>query len=267
LNRLNVLKQLEKEQFTRLNAQVPTTKVWQRIALISSSEAAGLQDFVQQLSSNNHGYHFVYELFNARVQGLHATTEIREQIAIIELRKQEFDCVVIVRGGGARLDLMGFDDYDLCVAIATCELPVLTGIGHDIDETLADKVAFYSLKTPTAAADYLVHRMYCYEVELMEKIEGIKQLIRQRIAAENNQLTLCKSHLTHQLQTRFKMAHQQLINLKEKMNLLDPSATLNRGFTLLTNEQGQLIQSVKDLAPNFSYRLHFKDGEQIIKIK
>lgn len=135
LKRLQTHKKLEAEQFTELNRQVPTNLVWQRIAVISSSTAAGLQDFLQQIKTNPHQYHFQYELFDAVVQGVNVPRDVIKQIEKIEARKEDFDCIVIVRGGGARLDLMGFDDYDLCVALATCELPVLTGIGHDIDET------------------------------------------------------------------------------------------------------------------------------------
>ncbi len=266
LNRLKVLKQLQSEQFMQLNAQVPSSKVWQRIAVISSAEAAGLQDFIQQLKTNSHQYYFNYEMFYARVQGQHTTLEIRAQIELIEQRKAEFDCVVIVRGGGARLDLMGFDDYDLCVAIATCELPVLTGIGHDIDETIADKVAYHALKTPTAAADYLIHRMHNYEIELLEKLHQIKQLSTQRIAAEKTKLTLYKSQLKHQIDARFKMEQQQLTNLQEKLNILNPTATLQRGFSLVSNKDGQIIQSVDDIQADQLYRLHFKDGDILIKI-
>jgi len=267
LKRMQVLKKLKSEQFTELNAQVPVSVVWQRIAVISSSTAAGLQDFLQQLESNPHGYKFNFELFNAVVQGVNAPREVMEQIDKIEARRDEFDCIVIVRGGGARLDLMGFDDYDLCVAIATSELPVLTGIGHDIDETLADLVAYHPLKTPTAVSDFLIHRMLTFESTVVQYALEIKQRALQRIHKEETQIDLLQQQLKTLAKLRLKSASQELETIEAKLKLLNPKTILERGFSMVTDDAGNLLNSVEQLKKGEEYTLHLADGKVTVVIK
>lgn len=266
LKRLQTQKKLETEQFTGLNAQLPVRLVWQRIAVISSSKAAGLQDFIQQINTNPHEYKFHYELFEAVVQGINVPTEVIQQIEKVEARKDEFDCIVVVRGGGARLDLMGFDDYDLCVALATCELPVLTGIGHDIDETLADLVAYKTLKTPTAVADYLIHRVLTFESTLLQYALEIKQVALQKIRQETLKIDLLEGRLKTTVAQQFEMANQHLGGIQEKLRLLNPQSILARGFSAVTNEKGELIKSVDGLKKGETYQLHLMDGNVTIKM-
>lgn len=260
LQRAQTLKKLEQEQFTQLNAQVTTQRVWQRIAVISSSTAAGLQDFLQQLQQNPYGYQFKHELFQAVVQGVHVAEEVSQALATIEARRAEFDCVVIVRGGGARLDLMGFDHYDLCVAVATCELPVITGIGHDIDETLADLVAHTSLKTPTAVAEYLVQRMADYEAMLTDYQLRLQRLTLERIHAQQLIVERLQTQLRQVVEQRLAQAHQDLEQWSDKLRLLDPQTILNRGFVLLTDEAGMPIYNSDQLKTGERYTLRLADG-------
>lgn len=266
LQRAQTLKKLTEEQFTTLNAQVPTKVAWQKIAVISSSTAAGLQDFLQQLQENPYGYQFDYELFNAVVQGVNVGTEVGAALAKIEARQEEFDCVVIVRGGGARLDLMGFDQYDLCVAIATCELPVLTGIGHDIDETLADLVAYTSLKTPTAVAEYLVQRLMGYEQSILQYAQAIQQQALTQIQEQQRLLERLQERLAYLASNQIERAEQELKQLEERLRLLNPQHILARGFAAVANKEGQPITSVKQLQPGKSYTLHLADGQITITI-
>lgn len=266
LQRTQTLKKLEEEQFTTLNAQVSTALVWQRIAVISSSTAAGLQDFLQQLQHNAYGYAFQCELFQAVVQGVHVSEEVTQALAKIEARRAEFDCVVIVRGGGARLDLMGFDQYDLCVAIATCELPVLTGIGHDIDETLADLVAHTSLKTPTAVAEYLIQRAINYEALLAQYQQRLQQLALERLHAQQLIVERLEAQLKQVAEQRLAQAQQELDQLSDTLRLLDPQTILSRGFALLTDAQGQPIDDAAALDPQATYTLHLANGSVQIRL-
>ncbi|MDC0230703.1 exodeoxyribonuclease VII large subunit [Aureispira] len=266
LKRLQVFKQLESEQFTLLNAQVPVSLVWQRIAVISSPKAAGLQDFLQQLNSNPHQYKFHCELFEAVVQGVNTSKEIISQIEKIEKRKEDFDCIVIVRGGGARLDLIGFDDYDLCVAIATCELPVLTGIGHDIDETLADLVAYQKLKTPTAVSEFLIQRALIFETTLLQFALDIKQNVVQKLREEESKIDLIQQQMNSGVKNRFKLAMQELESLGEKLRILNPTTILSRGFTVITDGSGKMLNSVDHLKKGDEYTLHLMDGKVRVKV-
>lgn len=266
LKRMQTLKSLKEEQFMDLNAQVPVNLVWQRIAVISSSTAAGLQDFLQQLNKNPHQYRFKHELFEAAVQGVNTSTEVVRQIQKIEARKEDFDCIVIVRGGGARLDLMGFDDYDLCVAVATCELPVLTGIGHDIDETLVDLVAYQPLKTPTAVAEFLVHRVLVFESNLMQYALEIKEIALQKIRQESSKIDLLEQQLKTSVAFQLKTANQELEGITEKLRLLHPKTIMERGFSIITDVNGQILNSVTDLEVGEKYVLHLVDGKVEVMI-
>ena len=261
LQRLQVLKKLQTEKFTELNAQLPSPTVWQRLAVISSSNAAGLQDFFSQLKSNPYQYYFECELFEAAMQGVHLSSEVIKQLQVIEQQKGAFDAIIIVRGGGARLDLMGFDDYDLCVAIATAELPVLTGIGHDIDESIADIVAYQSLKTPTAVADYLIHQMVLFESKIQDFHIRVQHALQQRHQSEQLRLQQIEQSLHLALKTRLANEKELLRNLSTKLSLLSPSSILERGFAAVTNEDGEMIASVNELKKNTSYTLQLADGK------
>lgn len=152
--RRETIERLKKEGVIDLNSQLPLPMVVQRIAVVSSATAAGLQDFGRHLESSP--YRFEPTLFEALMQGADAEESIVAALERIADRQEEFDAVVVIRGGGSRSDLACFDSYFLCNNIAQFPLPVLTGIGHDKDVSVADIVANRSLKTPTAVADFLV---------------------------------------------------------------------------------------------------------------
>lgn len=266
LQRAQTLKKLTEDQFTTLNAQLSTQLAWQRVAVISSATAAGLQDFLQQLQENVYGYKFEHELFNAVVQGVNVNTEVTAALAKIEARRDEFDCVVIVRGGGARLDLMGFDQYDLCVAIATCELPVLTGIGHDIDETLADIVAYNSLKTPTAVAEYLVQRLMSYEQSMLQYAQTIQEKALGQLQEQQRLLERLQERIASLATNQIERAEQELLQLEERLRLLNPQRILERGFAVVAALDGSPITSIANLEAGQQYTLHLADGTVTITI-
>ena len=141
LQRQAILQRLQQEQLLGRNAQTPLPTVVQRIAVISSARAAGYQDFVEQLNNNDYGYQYRLQLFPSAMQGAAVEKELFEQLQQIEQHRQRYDAVVIIRGGGSKLDLQAFDNYLLAQKVAQMPLPVLTGIGHDIDDTVLDAVA------------------------------------------------------------------------------------------------------------------------------
>lgn len=267
LQRLQVLKKLKAEKFTELNQQLPTPLVWQRLAVVSSSNAAGLQDFFSQLNDNPYQYFFQCELFEAAMQGVHLSSEIIQQLQAIEKRKDEFDAIVIVRGGGARLDLMGFDDYELCVAIATTELPVLTGIGHDIDESLADLVAFQALKTPTAVADFLLHQTLLFESRLQTLQHKIQYSLQQKYQQEQSRIEQITLQLQTLAQNKWKAENKKLEALADKLQLLNPQHILKRGFGAVIDDSGAMISSVNQLKKDTTYTLHLTDGKVSFRLE
>lgn len=157
--RQEILRQLQEEGVLELNKELEMPMLPQRIAVISSATAAGYGDFSNQLSNNARGFYFHTELFPAIMQGDGVEQSILQALDDIYAREQEFDVVVIIRGGGATSDLTGFDTYNLAAAVAQFPLPVITGIGHERDDTVIDMVSHTRVKTPTAAAEFLIGRM------------------------------------------------------------------------------------------------------------
>ena len=167
--RLEILDKLEKEGVIDMNRQLSLPLVPQRIALIASSTSAGYHDFMSQVKHNPAGYKFHISLYQALMQGNEAERSIIEAMHEIHKDITDFDLLVIIRGGGATLDLECFDTYNLAAHVAQFPIPVITGIGHERDETITDIVAHTNLKTPTAVAEFLIGG--CREFE--EHIHGL----------------------------------------------------------------------------------------------
>lgn len=236
-----------------LNRQLHQPPLFQRIAVISSATAAGLQDFLRHLAESP--YRIEYTLFEAIVQGAAAEESIIAALGEVAEREEEFDCVALLRGGGSQSDLACFNSYALCSHIAQFPLPVLTGIGHDKDISVADMVAAESLKTPTAVADYLVGRIEGYVAEVESLYERIGQTAGAVLTAHNNRLVLCGAKLqagTQQLlgslglqleRAQMRLAHAtertladhtgRLATMEAKVVAASPERILNMGFALV----------------------------------
>ena len=156
--RREMIARLRAEGILELNRQLAWPAVPSRIAVISAQGAAGYGDFINQLYTNPHRLRFTTRLFPAALQGRDTAPAIIDALTRIAESDEQFDCVVIIRGGGATTDLASFDDYSLAAHIALFPLPVIVGIGHERDITLLDYVANLRVKTPTAAAEWLIAR-------------------------------------------------------------------------------------------------------------
>jgi exodeoxyribonuclease VII large subunit len=176
MQRQAVIRQLMDEGVFDMNRELELPDLPQRIAVISSETAAGYGDFIDQLHRNPSGYAFRHTLFQAIVQGNEAETSIIRALEQVFERGDEFDAVTLIRGGGSQSDLSCFNSYRVASCLAQFPLPVITGIGHDRDETIADLVACIPLKTPTAVAEFLVNRAMTLDGSLQE-------LARQLVAA------------------------------------------------------------------------------------
>ncbi len=155
LKRQMILKRLGDEGVLMMNKELALPFVPQRIAVISSASAAGYGDFIRQLKENQYGYVFYTALFEAIMQGNETEQSVIRALERISVNAELFDVVVIIRGGGSQSDLSWFDNYNIAYFVTQFPLPVITGIGHDKDMSVTDIVAFRSLKTPTAVADFL----------------------------------------------------------------------------------------------------------------
>ena len=177
--RLEIIRQLKAEGVLELNKELELPLFTQRIAVISSHTAAGYGDFCNQLAANAHGYRFTIRLFEAVMQGPQVEQSVISALNRINEEADSFDCVVIIRGGGATSDLSGFDTLALAENVANFPLPVITGIGHDRDESVLDMVAHTRVKTPTAAAALLIDRLRATD----ERIEACRDRAARRVAA------------------------------------------------------------------------------------
>ena len=280
MQRRQTLKKLQQAGLLERNKGLLLPPVIQNIAVISSAEAAGYQDFSIQLGQNAYGYHFDLVLFPAAMQGIKTVEEVGAQLKRIPPEK--FDVVVIIRGGGAKLDLSAFDAYELCETIANFPLPVLTGIGHEVDETVLDKVACKSLKTPTAVAEYILFHNaqfeaaildYGREVQLLSTelihsqqkgLDSLRQLLfaeyRRIVQNQTLMLEFIERELPGATKNLFKSFVQQLNSLESQLALLDPAAVLKRGFALV-HKRGKFVTSAHQLAPGDQMETVFADGK------
>lgn len=264
LKRREIVAQLTAAGLIEKNKQLFLPSVLKKLAIISSEQAAGLQDFVSHLQENSYQFAFDCELYPAAMQGKNMEREILKAFKDIHRSKENYDAVIIIRGGGSKLDLAAFDALQLCTAIANSNFPVITGIGHDIDQSIADLVAHTSLKTPTAVANFVIDHNLRFETEVMaayriiEKSirniiqfnqktlqvqghqikESVIHLIRRKNFSLNQNLRDLNFHALH----RVKSENLALQNAAQKINLLDPFQLLKRGYSL-TFKAGQLIKS------------------------
>lgn len=215
--RMEIIKRLKEEGVFDLNKSLAIPMFAQRIAVISSASAAGYGDFCDQLSDNPHGFTFTTRLFPATMQGETVGESIIKALDAVNEVADDFDVVVIVRGGGATSDLSGFDTLELAENIANFPLPVITGIGHDRDESVIDLIACVSVKTPTAVADFLVSNLLATWNRIEEAGDAITRCVRLRLDAEKQRL--------HRIQAFLPVAFS-LIKVREESHLQQLSSRL-----------------------------------------
>jgi exodeoxyribonuclease VII large subunit len=238
----------------------------QRVAVISSSKAAGYQDFVEQLHKNPHGYAFETTIFENTMQGVSVEKELRGNMQKIAAYADDFDVVVIVRGGGAKLDLAWFDAYDVCLSISKCPLPVLTGIGHEIDESLADKVAFQPLKTPTAVAEFLINQFLQADKKIQAVEQQAAQLTARLLQTKTQQLDYLAQSAAQAKQSALKNREHLLSQLEQRFNYAQPRNTLQRGFVVAFDAQKRRISHAAQLQAGDEITLLFQDGKKIVVV-
>lgn len=280
VRRAEIIRRLTDDGIVDMNKQQPLAPVPQRVAVISSATAAGYGDFCDQLRNNVFGYTFYTKLFPATMQGAQT-----EQSVVAALDKicdfiDNFDVVVIIRGGGATSDLVAFDNYNLALHCAQFPLPIISGIGHQRDESVVDLVAHTRVKTPTAAAEFLVARINDFEKNIDEMAQNVAfsarevvhdELLRlqQRIARLGVVQRVCVhhdaalQHLTMRLRNAAKMAisseEKRMALVEKSIEYADPATLLQRGFTL-TTKHGKIVKSVCDVAPGDIVTTHLADG-------
>jgi exodeoxyribonuclease VII large subunit len=197
MQRKEIINRLQAEGVFEMNKELQLPLVPQKIAVISSATAAGFQDFMNQLENNGFGFKFYTKLFQATMQGSDTVRSIINALERVYEYEDFFDAVVIIRGGGATADLSSFDNYDLAFNITQFPLPIITGIGHEKDDTIIDLVAHTRMKTPTAVAEFLIKGMERFYDRMLEMENGIVQLTRDLIEAHKNELAQAATNLDY----------------------------------------------------------------------
>lgn len=215
--RRDILKQLEEEGILTLNKELTLPLLPQRIAVISSATAAGYGDFSDQLQKNPFGFIFYPKLFPAIMQGERVEESIIAALNRIYAQQELWDAVVIIRGGGSTSDLAGFDTYALAANCAQFPLPILTGIGHERDDTVLDSVAHTRVKTPTAAAELLIERMRYAAVELDQQVERLMGSIAERMRNEKLRIERMIGRMPLQVQLYLQQENHHLLALHNQL--------------------------------------------------
>lgn len=193
--RMKTITRLQAEDLMDLNRQIPLPMVIKKIAVISSPTAAGYQDFMHQLENNTRQYAFHTTLFPAPMQGDQVKNLFPGVMEAVGRRKDDFDILIIVRGGGGAIDLSDFDDYEVAAAIARSPLPVVSGIGHERDISVADMVSAFRVKTPTAAAEFVIRNNLEYELSVQDLFQKIATATRRYLHSAMQNLKATESHM------------------------------------------------------------------------
>lgn len=284
--RREIILRLEEAGVLEMNKELELPLVPQRIAVISSPTAAGLQDFLDQLHNNPHKFVFYTKLFPAVMQGMEAPRSITSALEQIFQHEQLFDAVVIIRGGGAQIDLACFDQYDLAFNVAQFPLPVITGIGHDKDDTVIDMVAHTRMKTPTAVAEFLISgalqfsqqlgelethftdvvndQLKEYQNRLSDAADQLSLMVNRLIVNQYNRLNIVRIHLDNQSGVFIKNQFSELKGLTtDTKNRF--SRTVTRQFHLLKQSGNRLSYTFRgQLLKNKNQLVQY---QQLVKIR
>lgn len=253
-----------------------------RIAVISARGAAGFGDFVTHLFNSQEGFRFDVKLFNATMQGQQTAPTVMEALGKIAAATEKYHAVVIIRGGGATSDLAAFDNYDLARAVATFPIPVVIGIGHERDITALDYVANQRVKTPTAAAEWLLSRMRRLMDALGRAADKIYMAASARISANRELLAQASASLpglvtaairTHRMAlenttaaltaavtNNLTRAHERLERMNALTDALSPQAVLMRGFSYTTTADGTTLRNAAEAPAGTTIHTHLANG-------
>lgn len=280
VKRNETLKRLRTENLLDRNKNLPLPFPPQRLAILSSPTAAGLEDFEVHLLRSE--FAFVTTLFPAPMQGVEQEPAVLKVLGQIDMRAEEFDVLVVLRGGGSKLDLQLFDQYELGKALATCRLPVLTGIGHERDESVCDRVAFRSFKTPTAVASWLLENMQQADKRVTEELDRISRraqwkwqvqaermdnAIRQIYRNSQNQLRFIHQACRTECQNIFRKTASRLSGMEKELDRrewrvkeLNPLSVLGKGYARVYQE-GKIRKSISALSPDKPVLIQLQDGK------
>ena len=264
--RMLCIERLKAEGIYSLNSSLSLPAVPKRFAIVSVGSSKGYNDFMQIVRKFSSRFAIFTHLFPSLLQGEGAINSISEALDRINDVADCFDAVLIIRGGGGDVGLNCYNHYNLCRAVALCKLPVLTGIGHASNQTVAEQIAWRNFITPTDLADFLFSGFNNAYLEVLNLSKQLKSNADSILNTNNERVKLLSESLKHKIENRILSEKERLQMIERYIRLLDPSLLLQKGYSM-TYLNGVLVSSVKDLKSGDEIVTRFSDGEIVSKLK
>lgn len=253
------IQQLTEDGVMDLQKALQIPSLPRRVAVISSADAAGYGDFCDQLKHNRFGFKFHVQLYPAVVQGDNAARSVVQALNSIAALEEEWDVVVIIRGGGASTDMSCFDDYNLASHCAQFPLPIIAGIGHTRDVSVVDMVVHTSVKTPTAAAEWLIERVAKQVERVGSLMLRLQRATQNAVSREKNRLLLYEQQIFNAVRGKAVRERGKLDLWMKTIELHSPERIFKMGYSL-TMVNGKLVRSQSEVNEGDVLETHLHDG-------
>ena len=253
------IQRLQEDGVMQLQKSLTIATLPRRIAVISAADAAGYGDFSHQFQNNSGGFRFPTQLFPAIMQGEQSPASIIAALQQIATTADLYDVVVIVRGGGATTDLRNFDDYSLAFHCANFPLPIIAGIGHTRDISVVDMVVHTSVKTPTAAAEWLINALQEQADHIAELYLRLQRAAQYAIRKQHTRLEALWQAMRFATQRRLQRQRTQLELWNKTIALHSPERIYRMGYSL-TTVNGKIVKSIHDVKAGEQLLTHTADG-------
>ena len=260
LERQKTIERLGKEGLMEMQKGLSLPLLPYRLAVISAEDAAGYRDFIRHIAENPYGFEVCLDLFPALMQGADCPQSIISAMDAVLESAGDYDAVLILRGGGAKLDLACYDDYGLAAVIAQYPLPVLTAVGHDQDFHVCDMVAYEYLKTPTALADFILSIYEDEDARLSSFQTRMRLAFGGRISAMESALDVLRSRVRGGFALKVAAMESALAVLQTRIYASDPRRILEKGYALALDSSGRVISGASGRRAGDKVSVMFNDG-------
>ena len=260
LERQKTIERLTKEGIMDLQKELALPVLPYKIAVISAEDAAGYRDFMRHIEGNPYGFSLATRLYPALMQGAECPESIIAALDAVLQSGVEYDVVLILRGGGSKLDLACFDDYELAAAVAQYPLPVLTAIGHDQDYHVCDMVAHEYVKTPTALADFILEMYENEDARISSYATRIRLAFSNRIIHMESAVDRVEGRIRNAYLMKLSLMESALQVLWARINAADPRKIMERGYALAVDSEGVVMKGAAGVSVGDKVSVMFADG-------
>ncbi len=260
LEKQRTIERLTKEGIMDLQKELALPALPYRMAVISAEDAAGYRDFMRHVAENPYGFTLATELYPALMQGSDCPASIIAALDAVLESGLQYDAVLILRGGGSKLDLACFDDYDMAAAIAQYPLPVLTAIGHDQDHHVCDMVAHEYVKTPTALADFILEMYENEDARISSYVTRVRLAFSNRILQMESSVDRLQSRIRSGYAMKLSLMESALQVLQTRISAADPRKIMERGYALAVDADGIVLKGTSGVNVGDAVSIMFADG-------